>query len=97
MGMIRVEKRWPNGQREITEVEGQRALIGSASHCDVRLPMDQAAEEQVLLYVVGPTLRAEVRAQSPLVTVNGEPLTASAVPASTRLSTGGWTGTRSCW
>jgi hypothetical protein len=88
MGVIRVEKRWPNGQREITEVEGQRALIGSASHCDVRLPMDQAAEEQLLLYMVGPTLRAEVRAASPIVTVNGEALTGSALAPDSVLAIG---------
>ena len=64
MSVLRFEIRYPNGHREAAVVEGERALIGSASHCDVRLPMDAAAYEHVLIEVQGSTLRAESKATS---------------------------------
>lgn len=77
MGVIKFDIRYANGQRESAVVEGQRALIGSASHCDVRLGMDQSAYEHVLIEVVGSTLRAETRAQKPPATIDGVELVAS--------------------
>lgn len=79
MGIIKFDIRHPNGQRETAVVEGQRALIGSASHCDVRLAMDQSAYEHVLIEAVGTTLRAEARAQQPPATVDGLELVAGAL------------------
>jgi hypothetical protein len=35
------------GRRESVRIEGGRASIGSASHCDVRLPQEDAGAEQV--------------------------------------------------
>jgi hypothetical protein len=88
VGVIQFDIRYPNGQRESAVVEGQRALIGSASHCDVRLPMDQAAYEHVLVEVVGATLRAEAKAEQPPATINGMPLTAGALAADSVLGVG---------
>ena len=79
MGIIQFDIRHQNGQRESAIVEGQRALIGSASHCDVRLAMDQSAYEHVLIEAVGSTLRAEARAQQPPATIDGVELVASAL------------------
>src|SRR5262245_61389656 len=79
MGVIKVDIRHPNGQRESAVVEGERALIGSASFCDVRLPMDQAAYEHVLIEVHGGTLRAEAKVDNPAATINGMPFAASAL------------------
>lgn len=79
MGIIQFDIRHPNGQRESAVIEGERALIGSAAHCDVRLPMDQAAYEHVLVEVIGATLRAESKSENPPATINGMPLTASAL------------------
>src|SRR4051812_7118594 len=79
MGIMKFEIRYPSGKRESAVVEGQRALIGSGSHCDVRLAMDQAAYEQVLIEAVGSTLRAEARAEEPLATINGVQLVAGAL------------------
>lgn len=76
MGIIKFDIRHPNGQREAIVVEGERALIGSASFCDVRLPMDQVAYEHVLIEALGGTLRAEAKADQPPATINGMPLTA---------------------
>lgn len=86
MGIIQFDIRHPNGHREAIVVEGERALIGSASFCDVRLPMDQAAYEHVLIEVVGGTLRAEAKADN--ATINDMPLTASALSSETVLGIG---------
>jgi hypothetical protein len=77
MATIKIDIRHPNGQRESVVIEGERALIGSASFCDVRLPMDQAAYEHVLIEVQGSTLRAESKVESPAATINGMPFAAS--------------------
>lgn len=79
MGVIKIDIRYANGERESALVEGERALIGSASFCDVRLPMDQAAYEHVLVEVHGGTLRAEAKVDSPAATINGMPFAASAI------------------
>lgn len=88
MGIIQFDIRHANGQRETAVVEGQRALIGSASHCDVRLGMDQAAYEHVLIEAVGTTLRAEARAQQPPATIDGRELVAGALSPDSALGLG---------
>jgi hypothetical protein len=88
MGLIKFDIRYPNSQRESAVVEGERALIGSASHSDVRLPMDQAAYEHVLIEVHGGTLRAEAKAEKPPATINGMPLSASALHPDNALGVG---------
>ena len=88
MGIIKFDIRHANGKRDSAVVEGQRALIGSGSHCDVRLAMDQAAYEQVLIEAVGSTLRAEARADQPRATINGLPLVASALSPDAELGIG---------
>ena len=88
MGTIKFDIRYPNGQREQTVVEGGRALVGSGAHCDVRLPVDQAAYEHVLLEVVGSTLRAEAKADNPAATVNNMPLVAATLDADSVLGFG---------
>lgn len=75
MGIIQFDVRYPNGQRDAIVIEGERALIGSASHCDVRLPMDEAAYEHVLIEAIAGTLRAESRADNPPATIGGMPFT----------------------
>jgi hypothetical protein len=88
MSLIQFDIRHPNGQRESTVVDGQRALIGSGSHCDVRLPMDQAAYEHVRIEVIGNTLRAEAVAENPPATIDGMPLTASTLTRESTLGVG---------
>jgi hypothetical protein len=88
MSLIQFDIRHPNGQRESTVVDGQRALIGSGSHCDVRLPMDQAAYEHVRIEVIGDTLRAEAVAENPPATIDGMPLTASTLTRESVLGIG---------
>jgi hypothetical protein len=89
MSIIHFEVHHPNGQRETIRVEGERALIGSAAFCDVRLPVDRAAYEHVLVEVVGATLRAETKADEPEATLNGMPLSAATLPPEAVLAVGG--------
>lgn len=88
MGVLKFDIRYPTGHREFAVVEGERALIGSASHCDVRLPMDQAAYEHLLIEVSAGTVRAEARASQPPATINGMPLTSCAVSPDAALGAG---------
>jgi hypothetical protein len=55
-------------------VEGVRASIGSASHCDVRLPMEAAGPEHVRASLSGGQLRFEALLATPPVTLDGVPL-----------------------
>src|SRR3954463_11227417 len=88
MATIKIDIRHSNGQRESVVIEGERAIIGSASHCDVRLPMDQAAYEHVLIEVQGSTLRAESKVESPAATINGMPFAASTLATDAVLGIG---------
>lgn len=58
MSTMLFEIRYEDGKREAAAVDGERALLGSASHCDVRLPMGDAAEEHLVVEVVGDTVYA---------------------------------------
>jgi hypothetical protein len=88
VGIIQFDIRHPDGRRESIVVEGERAMIGSASHCDVRLPMDQAAYEHVLIESFSGTLRAQTKADHPPATINNMPLTASALSTDSVLGIG---------
>jgi hypothetical protein len=88
VGIIQFDIRHPDGRREAIVVEGERAMIGSASHCDVRLPMDQAAYEHVLIESFSGTLRAQAKADHPPATINNMPLTASALSVDSVLGVG---------
>jgi hypothetical protein len=88
MSVIRFEIRYADGRKEVANVEGERALIGSGAHCDVRLPLDQAASEHVGVEVVGGTVRLESKAFEPAATVNGMPFTTIPIPADVPLKIG---------
>ncbi|MCL2449190.1 MAG: FHA domain-containing protein, partial [Polyangiaceae bacterium] len=75
MSIVRFEIRYADGRREVAHVEGDRMIIGHGAHCDVRLPLDQAANEHVAVEVVGGSVRVETMAFDPPATVNGMPFT----------------------
>jgi hypothetical protein len=80
MSILRFEIRHKDGRREIANVEGERVLIGNGAHCDIRLPLDQAANEHVAVEVIGGTVRVETKAFDPPATVNGMPFTNVPLP-----------------
>ena len=80
MSVLRFEIRYADGRKEIATVDGERALIGHGGHCDVRLPLDQAANEHVAVEVVGGTVRVETKAFDPPATINGLAFTKMPIP-----------------
>ncbi len=88
MSLIRFEIRYGDGRKEIAHVDGERALIGHGGHCDIRLPLDQAANEHVAVEVVGSTVRVETKASQPSATVNGLPFTSMPISSDVALVVG---------
>jgi len=88
MSLIRFEIRFADGRTEVATVEGERALIGHAAHCDVRLPIDQAASEHVAVHVIGGTVRIESKAIEPAATVNGMPFATIPISPESPLTVG---------
>ncbi len=88
MSLIRFEIRYTDGRKEVANVDGERAVVGHGAHCDVRLPLDQAANEHVVVEVVGGTVRVETKAFAPAATVNGLPFTTIPLTADVPLKIG---------
>ncbi len=68
-----------DGRVEEVSIEGDRALIGSGGHCDIRLPVDQAAVENIAIQAVSTGLVAEARSFQPAPTINESPFTRTQV------------------
>jgi hypothetical protein len=88
VSLIRFEIRYADGRKEVANVDGERAVVGHGAHCDVRLPLDQAANEHVVVEVVGGTVRVETKAFAPAATVNGLPFTTIPLTADVPLKIG---------
>lgn len=80
--------RQPDGRVEQLAVESDRVLIGSAGHCEIRLPLDQAKPEHVLLQVTPTGVYAQARAFDPQPTLNGVPFTQTVVMQNAVLGVG---------
>ena len=65
--------RYPDGRAEDFTIDAERVLIGSGAHCDIRLPVDQAAMEHVSVSMGPASAVAEARAFEPPPTINGSP------------------------
>lgn len=89
MASIHFEIRHPNGKREAAHVEADRALIGSASFADVRLPMEEASPEHVRVSVVGGRLYFEALPNEAMVMLDGAPLPAGLAREGNELDIGG--------
>jgi hypothetical protein len=74
MSTLLFEIRYEDGRREAAAVDGERALVGSASHCDVRLPMGDAAEEHLLVELAGDTVHVRALADSARTLLDGAPI-----------------------
>jgi hypothetical protein len=74
MARIKFEIRHRSGEHESALIDAERVLVGSAAYCDLRLPMEDAAPEQVLVSVSAGRLCIEAKSADPLVLVDGAPL-----------------------
>lgn len=82
----------PDGRQETMLVDAERALIGSAAHCEVRLPPEIAAPEHLEVLASGETIQLAVRdlalaAEPPLL--DGQPTTGGYWARGAALSLGG--------
>ncbi|HEX5659456.1 MAG TPA: hypothetical protein VFX59_19810 [Polyangiales bacterium] len=84
---LRIEVR-RGDQVEVLEVQEEGAMIGSGSHCDVRLAPDEAAVEQMYVEIVGDDVFARVKAIKPACRVNGAPFLEGKIAPSALIEVG---------
>jgi hypothetical protein len=75
MQVLKFDVRFPDGRVEELRLDSDRATIGSGGHCEIRLPVDQAAVEHVAIQLTPGGVFAEARTFQPPPTVNGSPFT----------------------
>ena len=73
MNVLKFRIRYQDGRTEELAVEGDRVLIGSGAHCEIRLPVDQAALEHVSIQTGAGGLTADALTFQPTPTINGVP------------------------
>ena len=71
--LLEVSVRYPDGTRQQLTVDAATALIGSGSHCEIRLPPEDAAVEQLRLSLDAAGIFGQVRSMERGVTLNGVP------------------------
>lgn len=90
MPTVRIDITDPSGAHTTQLVSGERILVGSASHCDVLLPVELAAPEHALIEVVADSVRVTSRAE-PAVTIDGSSVIDGVVRPESLLGIGGVT------
>src|SRR5687768_13777194 len=81
MRVLKFQTRLPTGQVEQLMVEAERVLIGSGAHCEIRLPIDQARVEHVLIELGPAGVFARALSFEPPPTINNVPFTQAPLPA----------------
>lgn len=81
MSTLRFQIQHANGRQEQVTVEAERALIGSGAHCEIRLPVDQAAVEHILVQVGAGGVFVQALSFEPPPTIGGVPFTQAPLPA----------------
>jgi hypothetical protein len=72
---LKIKVRHVEGRTEELVVESDQVLIGSGAHCEVRLPLDQARFEHVVVRATHAGLFAAARSLDPPPTLNGAEFT----------------------
>jgi len=73
VSILEISVRYPDGTRQQLTVDAATALIGSGSHCEIRLPPEDAAVEQLRLSLDAAGIFGQVRSVERGVTLNGVP------------------------
>jgi hypothetical protein len=89
MHVLKFQTRYPSGQVEQLSVESERVLIGSGAHCEIRLPLDQARAEHILLEAHPQGLFVRALSFEPPPTINNVPFTQAPLPAGSVLGVSG--------
>lgn len=80
MRVLRFQIRHNTGQIETINVEAERALVGSGAHCEIRLPLDQARVEHVLVEAAPAGVFVRALSFEPPPTINNIPFQQSPLP-----------------
>jgi hypothetical protein len=88
VSFLKFQIRHPNGQVEHLNVEGERVMIGSGAHCEIRLPIDQSALEAVLVQQTAAGIYAKALSFEPPPTLNNTPFSQAPVQAESVLGIG---------
>jgi hypothetical protein len=88
VSFLRFQIRHPNGQVEHLNVDGERVLIGSGAHCEIRLPIDQASVEAVLVQRSAGGVYAQALSFEPPPTINNAPFSQAPLQAESALGVG---------
>ncbi len=80
MSTLRFQIQHSNGRQEVVTVEAERALVGSGAHCEIRLPIDQAQVEHVLVQVGAGGVFVQALSFEPSPTIANVPFTQAPLP-----------------
>jgi hypothetical protein len=73
VSILEISVRYADGNRQKLTVDSATALVGSGSHCEIRLPPEDAAVEQLRLTNDAGGIFGQVRSLERSVTLNGVP------------------------
>jgi hypothetical protein len=85
---LQFKVRYPDGRSEQLTVDAERALIGSAAHCEVRLPKESAAPEHVEVFASEGRVHLAARNRESPPMLDGVPFTGGPWPTGRVLSIG---------
>ena len=89
MRTLKFQIRQHTGQVDQLSMEAERVLIGSGAHCDIRLPVDQARVEHVLIELGPAGIFARALNFEPPPTINNIPFQQAPLPPGAMLGVGG--------
>lgn len=88
MTILKFQVRLHTGQIEQLSIEGDGVLIGSAAHCEIRLPVDQARPEHVMIQVVPQGVYVRAVSFEPPPTLNEMPFSQAELQSGSTLGVG---------
>src|SRR6478609_5329326 len=89
MRTLKFQIRLHTGQVDQLSMEAERVLIGSGAHCEIRLPVDQARVEHVLIELAPQGVFARALNFDPPPTINNVPFQQAPLPPGAVLGVGG--------
>jgi hypothetical protein len=89
MRTLKFQIRLHTGQVDQLSMEAERVLIGSGAHCEIRLPVDQARVEHVLIELGPAGIFARALNFDPPPTINNIPFQQAPLPPGAVLGVGG--------
>lgn len=85
---LKFHVRWPSGKVDSLLVDASSALIGTAGHCEVRLPMGVGSHEHVEVFVTDGAVHLTTRGDAALPLLDGAPFASGIWPRGSVLTIG---------